>query len=251
MIEGSQIHIGILFTAMVSMIIASAATIFFVFLMRRWRTLEAEMRAYAIFYLLTATAWSWITLRYILIGNGYDGVWIIRISQITQSLLVSTGAPLLYYVGRRIFHDPLVAKILSLVASGAAVTSIYLLFQEGGVLRPRIEFFSADGPINKISLLIFVSIVATIACLLAYDIGSRLYAWSKNRNIRTLYTALYSSGVLVYVAIGGLDQIKILTGGFLVVFRALYAASFLFTYIVIVKRESLEEDYFIEDASQI
>jgi hypothetical protein len=243
----SHIYIGILFTAVVNVIIAITATTFFIFLVRRWDALEDEMRAYCIFYFLTAIAWFWIAIRYTMMGMGYAGPLIMIISKITQSFLVFTGPPLLYYVGYRIFHKRTGACILSLVAFLFSSVSAYLLWQPQGIGLPHIEFFSADAPINKTSLLIFVSEVVFIAILLSYDLMSRLYRWTKSRSTKALYTALYSSGVLVYVAIGGIDQIKLFTGGFLVAFRVLYAAAFLFTYIIIVKRESLEDDYLIEE----
>lgn len=244
MLNTPEFYVGILLTALVNTIIAGVALMFFVFLARRWSGLQDDMRAYGLFYLLTAAAWFWIATRYVMVGVGYEGVWILRISQITQTLLVFTGPPILYYVGRRLFEKDVVAKTLALLSFCAASVSVYFLLQPHGIGTPHIEFFSADAPINSISLRIFISEVALIAMMLLCDLVSRLYAWFQSRDKKVLYAALYSFGVLVYVAIGGIDQMKLLTGGFLVVFRTLYAAAFLFTYVVIVKRESLEESYF-------
>ena len=251
MSNASEFYVGILLTALVNTIIAGVALMFFVFLARRWATLQDDMRAYGLFYLITAAAWFWIATRYIIVGVGYEGAWVTRISQITQTLLVFTGPPLLYYAGRRLFNKSVIAKALAFLSFGAASVSVYFLLQPWGIGVPRIEFFSADAPINALSLRIFISEVALIAIMLFFDLASRLYAWSQSKDTKVLYTALYSFGVLVYVAIGGIDQMKLLTGGFLVVFRTLYAAAFLFTYVIIVKREALEESYFtVEEESQ-
>ena len=47
--------------------------IFFVFLLRRWRKLDATMRGFAVFWLLTALLWFWVTYRYVVVGIGFLG----------------------------------------------------------------------------------------------------------------------------------------------------------------------------------
>jgi|GEM_PF-591985 len=237
--------IGIIFNALISGLVAIAASMFVIFLGKRWKKLDQTMKTYAWIWGFTTLIWIGAFLRYIIIGFEIDGP-ILRLIDIgIQSLIILTGPALFYYLGLRLFKTKIWAQIMFVVSLLLAIYSISILIGQNGILSNGRTYFSDDVLLNEKSLVIFgVEAILAIALLL-FDFFQRIYLWKKTHDKKMLYSALYSCTLLIYVFFAGIDNAKIINDWQLILFRILYAGAFLFAYLVIVEDESEKEIFSI------
>jgi hypothetical protein len=241
----SSVHIGILFHSFVVFIVACVAAAFSVFLFRRWRRLDEAMRAYGWFWVFTFFVWSGIALRYFMIGVGKWDISINANEIFIQSAVFFTGPPLFYYAGLRVFKNQFVAGVLGTLSLVLGFNALVFLMQPGGLLRLEITDFSADTLLNPMSQIIFSSQIVVLVLLYIYDIGARLLLWYRGGDSSSFYNSFHSLVLILYVVLGGIDNSHIIMDWPLVVFRLLYAAAFLFGYIVINKEDAAKEKYLV------
>ena len=243
----TTIQTGLLFHALVAVLIAMVAAVFVVFLSRRWKSLDRARHAYTGFWVVTALVWSAIAARYFMIGMGYWGGEISFLDIFIQSAVFVTGPPLFYYAGLRVLQHRWAAVALALVSCVFTAMGIYFILQPEGIVRVAVTGFSAETNLNPVSYSIFISNIAILVILMVYDLLSRLRQWFAQRNDALFYDALYSAALLVYVGLGGIDNSKIFLEWELVILRICYIAAFLFAYRVIVEHELAQEHFLIED----
>ncbi len=242
-------RIGILFHSCVVFLVACVAAAFAAFLFYRWRRLDEAMRAYAWFWVFTFLVWIGITIRYFMIGMGWWDSNINPNEFFVQSAVFFTGPPLFYYAGLRVFKDQFIAGVLGAVSLILGFNALVFLMQPGGLLRLEIANFSADTVLNPTSQAIFSVQIIVLVLLFLYDIGFRLYAWYRGGDTTLFYNALHSLVLIFYVVLGGIDNSHIIQDWPLVVFRLVYAAAFLFAYIVINREDVSKEEYLIHEDS--
>ena len=243
----TEIHIGILFHAMVTAIIAVIAAAFVIFLIRRWTLLDRARRAYVGFWVVTALVWSAITVRYFMIGAGLWGAEINVIDLFIQIMVFCTGPPLYYYAGLRIFSDKRVAVALVVVSLIFIFVGVLFLFGEHGLVRVAVTNFSTETNLNPVSYGIFIMNALALIALIAYDFILRMRQWVVHRDSALLYDALYSAAILIYVGLGSIDNSKIFLEWGLVILRIFYSAAFLFAYSVVVEHQFSRELFLTED----
>ncbi|OGL87145.1 hypothetical protein A3I40_02915 [Candidatus Uhrbacteria bacterium RIFCSPLOWO2_02_FULL_48_12] len=247
--ESSTFSIGIIFNAFVSGIVAAAAIALVFFLFKRYRKLHSTMRAYAWFWFFTALVWIPLSIRYLFIGFGSTGQWPHYFDILLQFAVFLGGLPLIYYIGLRVFNDQWLAGAMGLASILPIATALWLILQPGGLIAQEITFFSAETIINTGSLIIFNVEGGLLLALLIYDIIIHLNQWRKSHIRQTFYRALYSLAIVIYLALGILEQSGLVNDWTLVVFRILYAATFLFVYLLITQHEAADETYFQEEAN--
>lgn len=245
--ESSTFSIGIIFNAFVSSIVAAAAVALVFFLFKRYKTLPTIMRAYAWFWFLTALVWIPLSIRYLFIGFGSTDEWPHYFDIFLQIAVFLGGLPLIYYIGLRVFRDKWLASALGLGSILPIATAIWLIFQPGGLITQEATFFSAETIINTGSLIIFNVEGGLLLLLLGYDIILHIIQWFKNHIQQTFYEAMYPLAIIIYLSLGSLEQSGLVTDWILVVFRILYAATFLFVYLLVVQTESSGERYLLEE----
>lgn len=243
--------VGIFFNALVSGIVAFAAILLVFFLFSRWKNINDINRAYAWFWFFTMLTWLTISIRYFAISFGYAGAGIYIGDIIVEGTIFFTGPPLFYYLSLRLFKDSWQKIFFPVFSTILAFVAFYFLLLPGGVSEVHMTDFSADVSINDISLGIFSSQIALIIIFIFYDILMYILKRNKNNNNRTFYQLLYSIPLLIYVVLGAIDQAKIILDWPLVVFRVLYASSFLFAYMIISQDEIRREKYFLKNGAVI
>ncbi len=243
--------VGIFFNSLVSMSVAVVAFLFTIFLFRRWNRLDITRRAYTWFWFFTMLVWIMVAIRYFFISIGYAGLGIYIGDIAIEGAIFFTGPPLLYYLSLRLFKQKWVASILSILSTILAFIALYFVLLPEGISEIRITDFSADVSINFVSLGIFASQIILIIGLILYDIWTYLFRRETNNINDSLYQFLYSIPLLIYVGLGAIDQSKIIIDWPLVVFRILYASSFLFAYLIILEEDLQNEQYFLESNTTI
>lgn len=242
--------VGIIFNALVSFIVGAISFAFVFFLFRRWERSDIVMRTSAWFWLMTMLLWIFSAIRYALIGFGYFSTYyysaVYWYDMVIQAAIFFTGPPLFYYIGLRVFHRLHIAQWLSWASFFLAVFAMFFVLRPNGISEPDITYFSADSRVNMISLTMFAAEVAVGIGLLIYDLFIRMRLWFVDRSVTTLYDAMYSGPLLVYLILGALDQSKIFIDWPTIVYRLLYSTAFLMTYIMIIQQDALREEYFVE-----
>lgn len=247
--ESPTVSIGIIFNAFVSGIVAAAAIALVFFLFKRYQKLNPVMRAYAWFWFFTALVWIPISIRYLFIGFGSISELTRYLDILLQIAVFSGGLPLIYYIGLRVFSDKWLARLLALASIFPVAVAIWLIVQPGGLIAQETTFFSSETILNTGSLTIFNVEGGLLLILLLYDIGVRINQWSKVHVQQTLYEAMYPLAIVIYLGLGSLEQSGLATDWILVVFRILYAATFLFVYLLITQHEAASESYFLEETN--
>ncbi|OGL60604.1 hypothetical protein A3H10_00685 [Candidatus Uhrbacteria bacterium RIFCSPLOWO2_12_FULL_46_10] len=209
------------------------------------------MKSYSWFWFFTAIAWILISIKYSLIGFGYLGSWLHYVDLLLQSAIFSSGLPLIYYVGLKFFDDKRLADILGLATIMPIVVAIWLIIQPGGLVLRDLTFFSAKSFLNSGSLIIFNVEVAIIIAILIYDIATWLYRWRQSRDQNALIESLYSIAIITYLVLGSIEQSGLIKNWTVIIFRIMYAAAFLFVYLLITQREIANENYLIEEGNTI
>jgi len=140
------------------------------------------------------------------------------------------------------------------MAAAASVTSFFLgvaalwfITRPQGLSAPVFTYFSVDSSINNISFMVFGAEIVILVLMLLYDSISKMRIWRATSNTNTLFYALYSISLLVYVVLGGVDQSKIILDWPLIVFRSLYSGAFLMAYLTIVRHEAHLEEFLISE----
>lgn len=240
-------RIGLLFTSFVELITALSALALVIFLFRRWKSSDLGMRVYVVFWFFTFFVWITSMTRYLLVSFGYENSSFEHIlSVLTQMFIFSCGPVLFYYVSIRTLQmRARVAVLLSILPFVFTVWSFVLLLSQWGVTIPQITYFSADAVINKKIFYVFGIQIAILLPLLTYDVFLHYCAWRKDKTIIERYRAFHSLALILYLALGTIDQAKIFIGWPLVVFRMFYSASFLFVYVVIAHYEVDKESYLL------
>lgn len=243
------VNIGIIFNAIVSSIIAITAIFLTVFLFKRYARLTTTMKAYSWFWFLMISTWTFLSIKYFLIGFGYLGRWIHYVDITLQTSIFLGGLPLIYYISLRAFSDRRLANIISVTTIAPLSVAIWLITQPGGLVLRNLEFFSAKSVLNSGSLVIFNVEVGIILTLLIYDIGSHLRRWLTTHNQNMFYESLYSMAIVVYLVLGSIEQSALITNWTVIIFRILYTATFLFVYLLVTQHEALNEKYLLEEAN--
>lgn len=244
-LDPKQIHTGLLFSGVVTAIVASSAIAFSVFLLRRWRRLDPAMRAYALIYVATSLVWFHKTLRYLMLTFSFSNTDLMRLNEVlSESFVYLTGLPLYYYLGIRVFHSRRVSRIATAFMTLIAVVSVAFLLLPNGFSTGEVTYFTADPRLNPYSFTLFGIFAGLSLLFLIYDFSHRI-----PKQIKTppplSYNSFYSMALIIYVGLGIIDQSKIIIGWPLVVFRMLYAAAFLFAYLVMVQDEAKHEQYLL------
>ncbi len=237
--------IGILFNALVCATVAASALALTIFLFRKRASLDSAMHAYAWFWWFTVLVWVCSSIRYLIVSFGYAGTWIQYLDIIIQSTVFFTGPPLLYYAIARVFRN---AKLSNIAAVGSVVlglVAMWFILQPHGMPVLDVTYFSAEATANATSFFIFALEAGSILLLLLVDVTRRFNNWRRERSRASIYQALYSLSVVVYLIIGSIDESKIITDWPIIVFRMLYAGAFLLAYLIITQDEASQEEYLV------
>jgi uncharacterized membrane protein YhaH (DUF805 family) len=87
-----------------------------------------------------------------------------------------------------------------------------------------------------------------ILFFLLVDIGVTVRRWRHDRYPGASYEVLYSAAIVVYLALGSIDESKVLVDWPLVVFRMLYAGAFLAVYLTMAQEEASRTSYLATEA---
>ncbi len=244
-------RVGIIFNALVSLIVASISLVLVIFLFRRWERSDLIIRAYSWFWLITMLLWTFLATRYAVIGFGYFSTYYYSAAYwfdvVIQIAVFLTGPPLAYYLGLRVFHRLHIAQWMAWGSFFIAILSIFFVLLPQGISEPDFTYFSADSRINNISFALFSIEIAFLGGLLVYDFFLRMRTWRKDHNTLILYDAMYSATLFIYLFFGAIDQSKIFIDWPTIVFRLLYSISFLAIYLMIMQEDAQREEYFIEE----
>ncbi|MFA5954397.1 MAG: hypothetical protein WC817_02590 [Patescibacteria group bacterium] len=242
------VGLGIFFNAFVSVVVSLTALALVVFIFHRWSKLDGIMKSYSIFWSTVAVIWMCAFIRYVLVATGVPLLSILPLDYFIQGTIFSSGIILFYYLGLRITSRTPVAIFWALVSGLLAAVSLVFVFRSEGIVYPGITYFAADAELNVVSFGIFAFEVFVAACLLAYDLMTRLKRWRHKLVSETLSNALYSFGLFLYISLAGLDNMKVINDWSLVVFRIFYCGVILFVYIVVVSEEENKEQFIISAA---
>lgn len=245
------VYVGILFNAFVSAVVGIIAFAFIVFYFRRWAKLNAEKRAYGLFWLFTAILWITLAVRYLIIAYGFLGISVYISDLIIQSSIFFTAVPLFYYLILRVFRNEFFAVMMSVAGFILGTISIWFLLGQNGFQPLILTTFTADSAINKTSFIIYAIQAVLVFCLLLYDAFYNMVRWWRTRENAMRYESLYSFALIVYVLLGSIDQAKIILDWPLVVFRMLYSATFLFVYLIVIQEEEHKEPYLSQTSEKL
>jgi hypothetical protein len=156
------------------------------------------------------------------------------------------GPALFYFVSVRTLQlKSYFSFIFAVPSLCLTLWSFVLLWGGSGVTTPHITYFSADSVVSKQLFYIFGVQIAILLPLLCYDVFLHYRMWRRDKALIEKYRVFHATALIVYLALGTIDQSKIVVGWPLVVFRMFYSAAFLFVYIVISRYESDKESYFL------
>jgi len=238
-------QIGILTNAFVTFTVSGTAFAFVIFLNKKWANLGPAMKAYAYFWLTTAIVWLGITIRYLLVVNGYFDFNIHFINElIVESTVFASGMALFYYLGIQLFRDKNIAKKMSLLCLAGGVVAIWQFVRSGGFKPGVITPFTADPEYDISFLIIFGTIAVVALILLSKHALNSIKIWRLSTSTKMPYEALYSLTLFIYVALGIIDQINLIIDWPLLVLRILYTAVFLFAFILLTSEE--QQQNFLE-----
>lgn len=243
---GGVVHIGILFNAFVSGVVAATALALAIVLLRQPQRLSPAMRSYAWFWYVTVLVWSQSFLRYFFISLGYTGSLVHYLDVTMQTAVFFGGPPLLAYLGWQTFRRRAAAVLLAVASTLAALVAVSFIVKPDGLSPLVLTSFSAETTLNAASLNIFATEVSLIVILLLYDIARGLRQWRAHRDRTAAYEALCSSGLLVYLLLGSVDQASFITDWLVVIFRMLYAATFLAVFMLVVHYQDRADTYLLE-----
>ncbi len=237
--------IGILFNALVCATVAAAALALTLFLLRKRGNLDSAMHAYAWFWWYTVLVWVGSSVRYLIISLGYAGEWINFLDVLIQGTVFFTGPPLIYYATARVFRSARISNVIAITSVLLGIISMWFILQPHGIPVLDVTYFSAEATTNAVSFSIFSLEAGSILILLFVDVARRLQNWRHERSRASVYQALYSMSVIVYLILGSIDESKVMTDWPLIIFRMLYAGSFLMAYLIITQDEASQEEYLV------
>ena len=96
-------------------------------------------------------------------------------------------------------------------------------------------------------MIIFGTQLIIAVFLLSIDVAHQLKQWHLEHDKDSLYSAMYSLAIILYVIFGIIDQSKIILDWPLLVFRLSYIGIFLMTYVTTLQHEAFHEQYLIEE----
>lgn len=241
-----SLHIGILFNAFVSSIIAIVSIAFILYLTQIHKKFDDSMQSYMWFWIITSFVWIFIFIRYLFIAftiTHSEILWLFEI--LIQAAIFFTGPPMFYYTALSAFRSRKLAVTLSLFSIILALVALVYVILPGGITPIEITFFSAETQVNAISMNIFAAEVVVLLGLLLITLFKEFLIYRKDKNGRSKYKMLYAFGILIYVILGSIDQAKFFIDWYIIVMRLLYAAAFLFVYLTIKQEIENNKVYFL------
>jgi hypothetical protein len=242
----ANVSAGLLLNGFVCTVVAFVALSFSIFLLRRWSRLAPEMKAYTWFWIVTIFAWSGIAARYYMYVAGVaEESWYWADQRFFQTAIYSSGMPLLVYLALLLFKKRIVAWSFGALGLAGTLGAAWWLFQPDGFSLAPLTDFTVDPIVNIRSIIIFDVLAAFIMLLLIFHIARSIYSHHRDPSQPIPFAMWYSLSLLIYVGIGSVDQSKIITGWPIVAFRVLYAAAFLFAYLITARDEARREQYLL------
>ncbi|PJE75786.1 hypothetical protein COV04_02480 [Candidatus Uhrbacteria bacterium CG10_big_fil_rev_8_21_14_0_10_48_11] len=237
------ISIGLIFHAFVTAVISIVAFILVYELFSRH--LNHMMVSYGLFWLFTGLLWAQNAYRNAMIGFGVEDFPRFASAVMSQTTVFISGIPLYYYIGRKVFKSPLVAKILTTVAVIVGIVGSWFLAQPNGIIFEPITFFTAEAVANPISAVLFRVSIGAIIVALVYSFAVEFKTW-RGGGVKAKaagYEILYDIAIFLYVFFGVIDLAKLVTDWHLVIFRILYCAAFLMVYLSVRHQRESSTDY--------
>jgi hypothetical protein len=240
----ADLSAGIILNDFICAVIALASAAFCIFLLRRWSKLNALMKTYTYFWMAAFLTWVGITIRYFMYLVGVEEeAWYWANERFLQIAIYGSGIPLLIYLALLLFKKRWIIWLFAAEGVIGFIAAVWFLFLPTGYGPAELTDFTVDPLVNSSSILIFDILAGTVLVLLLTHIGKSLYQKFFVDHQPLPFTVWYSLSLLVYVGIGSIDQIKVITGWPIVAFRVLYAAAFLFAYLITVSDEERSEEY--------
>lgn len=231
---------GILLNAATCLITAGVATALHWFFFSRRPFKDAATWAYAIFWSLTSITWIMAAVRYVRVWLGHPwDEWSILLQLILEASVFFSAIPLTVYLCHRLKEPKLMTYFATTIAGIGALAALLILTTRDGISPPVYTYFSAEPTIHRASLAIFSILATAIWVLLVIDVVRGISEYRRYR----IATSLYSIAPFVYLTLGVIDQAKLIIDWPLLVFRALYASSFLFVYLLVRQNEFTSEHY--------
>lgn len=240
------IHAGIFYNAIISAIVAASAAALGLFLLWRWGRLTSPMRGYAFFWIMTSLIWIPASIRYFLISTGYTGAGILHLAMVGQTAVAASGPPLLYYLLTHLNASKKWALALPTLAAIIGGYALWVDLLPGGIVIRPMTYFSSELTFNRLSLTVFFIIVGVIFSLALYDTLKSFRRWRDEKVPQFGYEALYSLVVLIYLALGSIEEAGIISNWTVIAFRSLYVLTFLYVYIIMDRSESSAVSYLVD-----
>lgn len=243
----NDIHIGILFNAIVCGMVAISAAMLAVFLLYRWQKLTPTMKAYAWFWVMTTFIWLPLSLRYAISGLGKVGPLFYPLALLTQIALSMCGPPLIYYLAAHLRQSRIIVWSLTAVFIIFGAVGIWYDLKPDGLIIVPFTYFSAETTLNAVSLRLYLGAISVIFLFLFVDIWVHCVSYYRYRQREVAYETLYSLAIAAYLILGSLEVVAFITDWLVVVFRTLYIGTFLTVFLIIKNYEATSENYLLEE----
>lgn len=240
-------YIGLVFHSFVTLVVTIVAFILVYELFSR--RLTPTMRVYGIFWLITGLLWGQNTLRNAAIGFGWEDFPRLLSSIASQATVYISGIPLFAYIGLKVFKNSKIAFFFSMQTFVVASIATWLLFLPNGIFLEDRRMFTAEATANNASLALIKIEIGAIVLILLLDIIQRLYK-SRSVSIPKLenkYEMIYDAAIILYVLVGIIDLMKIISDWGLVIFRVFYCAAFLSVYLTVRLQRESNAQYLVKE----
>jgi signal transduction histidine kinase len=222
---------GILFTSLVSFLIFLSAFFLgaYVYNKRRFLKNAFEMRQYSFFLFATAGVWFFVAIRLLFAwaeNDYYNKILFIA----DQIFVFISGLPIAGYLALRIFKNRFVFKITLFIYFLALVLGVYSLFT-GEITEVGTTYFASKLQVCDFTFGLFMTIILPLLWASFYDTVSGIIAWLKSKKTEDPFGFVYSSIIMVYLALGIFDEKGFIAGYELVFFRLLFVAVFLAAFV--------------------
>ena len=204
------------------------------------------LRAYAFFWMITIFPWVGIAARYFMFVGGVNNYDLYLLNErLLQLFIFASGIPLFAFLSLLLFKSGRAFLLMLAVSLAGFFTAAWIMWQPDGFAPGPLTDFTVDPTLNFNALLVFGLLAGTAFVLLLFHSVSNIYKRLFDPAAKISYTAWYSLALVVYVGLGSIDKIKAVTGWPIVAFRVLYAAAFLFAYLITVIDEARQDEYLV------
>lgn len=204
----------------------------------RIRKTPEKIQYFGYFWLATAFLWLSSTLRNACAS--FDVLWLDQFFFFwTQIFLFLSGVFLAPYLIEKIFKNQPYSRATMYIYSVLAAVSIGVVLRFG-VRLDHADSYSTEYALSPYAQNLFLLVIAPLLLLTLLDSFVHIAKYLRNKD--PLYEIMAPLSILSYLLIGLFDEIGVIGGWGLIIFRIVFVGAFLMAYTAVLQETSAQEE---------